>query len=97
MGIIPAAPGTLDVVPGQPAVLDVDMQEQGLLDVVMQPQAVLGVVMQPQAVLTLGEICTVSSGTLVVLAASDGVLRTRDGGYFLLDPATNPPESDSSQ
>jgi len=44
-----------------------------------------------QATITLGEVCTVSSDTIVVLAASDGPLRTRDGGYFLLDPATNPP------
>jgi hypothetical protein len=29
----------------------------------------------------------------VVLAASDGPLRTRDGGYILLNPATNPPDS----
>jgi hypothetical protein len=46
-----------------------------------------------QATLTLGEVCTVSRGTIVVLAASDGPLRTRDGGYILLNPATNPPQS----
>jgi len=28
-----------------------------------------------------------------VLAGSDGSLRTRDGGYLLLDPAANPPEN----
>ena len=44
------------------------------------------------AQLTLGEVCTVNSGTIVVLAASDGPLRTRNGGYFLLNPATNPPQ-----
>jgi hypothetical protein len=42
--------------------------------------------------LSVGKVCTVSGGTIVVLAASDGPLRTRDGGYFLLDPDTNPPE-----
>ena len=44
------------------------------------------------AQLTLGEVCTVNSGTIVALAASDGPLRTRNGGYFLLNPATNPPQ-----
>ena len=44
------------------------------------------------AQLTLGEVCTVNSGTIVVLAGSDGPLRTRNGGYFLLNPATNPPQ-----
>ena len=43
------------------------------------------------AQITVGEVCTVS-GTIVVLAGSDGPLRTRNGGYFLLNPATNPPQ-----
>lgn len=45
-----------------------------------------------QLKLTCSEVCTVAGGTIVVLAASDGPLRTRNGGYFLLNPATNPPE-----
>lgn len=53
------------------------------------PKAELTVATEPQAQLTIGEVCTVSPGTIVVLAASDGPLRTRDGGYFLLNPATN--------
>ena len=44
------------------------------------------------AELGIGAVCSVSEGTLVVLAASDAPLRTRDGGYFLLDPAKNPPD-----
>jgi hypothetical protein len=44
------------------------------------------------AQLVVGEVCSVSSGTIVALAASDGPLRTRNGGYFLLNPATNPPQ-----
>ena len=44
------------------------------------------------ASLTLGEVCNINSGTIVVLAGSDGPFRTRDGGYFLLNPAANPPE-----
>lgn len=38
------------------------------------------------AVLTIGEVCSVSGGELTVLAATDGPLRTKDGGYILLDP-----------
>lgn len=45
-----------------------------------------------QASLIVGEVCSVGEEALVVLAASDGPLRTKDGGYILLDPATNPPE-----
>jgi hypothetical protein len=44
------------------------------------------------AQLVVGEACAVISGTIVVLAASDGPLRTRNGGYILLNPATNPPQ-----
>jgi len=42
--------------------------------------------------LTVGEVCDASGGTLVVLAAKDGPLRTKNGGYLLLNPATNPSE-----
>jgi hypothetical protein len=45
-----------------------------------------------QARLTVGEVCSVGTGRVVVLAASDGPLRTKSGGYILLNPATNPPE-----
>lgn len=37
--------------------------------------------------LTVGEVCSIGGGELTVLAASDGPLRTRDSGFFLLDPA----------
>ena len=53
------------------------------------PDAELAVAPESQVRLSIGEVCTISGGTLVVLAASDGPLRTRDGGYFLLNPATN--------
>ena len=52
--------------------------------------ASLDVQPSPQMRIAIGEVCTVDSGTIVVLAASDGPLRTRDGGYFLLNPETNP-------
>lgn len=42
------------------------------------------------ATLTISEVCSVGDDSLVVLAASDGPLRTKNGGYILLDPATNP-------
>ena len=45
-----------------------------------------------QATLSVSEVCSVSLGDIVVLASTDGPLRTRDGGYILLDPATNPPD-----
>ncbi|MBO4499205.1 MAG: hypothetical protein J5732_03000 [Bacteroidaceae bacterium] len=54
--------------------------------------AVLQVAQSGALRLTVGEVCGVSGGTLVVLAAQDGPLRTKNGGYLLLNPATNPPE-----
>ncbi len=74
----------------QPALAVVPV-EQPSLAVTPADQAALSVGPVRQATLTLGEVCTVSNDTIVVLAASDGPLRTRDGGYFLLNPATNPP------
>lgn len=55
--------------------------------------AVLQVAQSGALRLTVGEVCGVSGGTLVVLAAEDGPLRTKNGGYLLLNPATNPSES----
>lgn len=56
-------------------------------------QATLAVNPTAPPSLVIGEVCSVSGGTIVVLAASDGPLRTKDGGYILLNPATNPPEA----
>ena len=74
---------SLSVVPTSPASLDVTPQNG----------ASLLVTPVDGCELTIGEVCGVTPGTIVVLAASDGPLRTRDGGYLLLNPATNPPES----
>lgn len=84
---------TLAVTTAEQPSLEVTPFEQPSLAVTPADQAALSAEPVQQATLTLGEVCTVSSDTIVVLAASDGPLRTRDGGYFLLDPATNPPGS----
>lgn len=75
----------------QPSLEVTPAAEQPSLAVTPADQAALAVTPVQQATLVLGEVCTVSSDTIVVLAASDGPLRTRDGGYILLNPATNPP------
>jgi hypothetical protein len=77
----------------KPTLAVVPPTEQPSLAVTPAEQAALAVTPVQQATLTLGEVCTVSNDTIVVLAASDGPLRTRDGGYILLNPATNPPQS----
>ncbi len=86
------AAATLAVTKAEQPALEVVPTEQPSLAVTPAEQAALAVTPVQQAKLTLGEVCAVSSDTIVVLAASDGPLRTRDGGYFLLNPATNPPQ-----
>ena len=83
----------LSVEPTAPSVIDVGPAEKSELSMMPAEQSVLTVTLQPQAVLTMSEVCSVSGGVIVVLAASDGPLRTRDGGYLLLNPETNPEES----
>jgi hypothetical protein len=87
------AAATLAVTPAEQSVLSVSPAEQLSLSVVPVKQSAIEVKPVPQARSTIGEVCTVSNDTIVVLAASDGPLRTRDGGYILLNPATNPPQS----
>jgi hypothetical protein len=90
---IDLAPGaSLDVTAGAGASLAIEAAEQARLEAVAAEQASLAVSPKDLAQLEVGEVCVVSGGTLVVLAGSDGPLRTRDGGYFLLNPAANPPE-----
>ena len=48
----------------------------------------------PRASLIVAEVCSVSSGEILVLAGTDGPLRFKDGGYWLLDPARE--QSDDS-
>ena len=85
------ATATLAVTTVEQPALTVVPTERPSLAVTPAEQAALAVTPVQQATLTLGEMCTISNDTIVVLAASDGPLRTRDGGYILLNPATNPP------
>ena len=92
VGVTPQEGAALAVEPAAGASLGVTPASPAKLDTVPCDPASLSVTPQDGCTLTIGEVCTVSGGTLVVLAAADGPLRTRDGGYFLLNPATNPPE-----
>jgi hypothetical protein len=85
------AAATLAVTTTEQPALTVVPTEKPAIAVTPAEKAALAVTPVQQATLTLGEVCTVSNDTIVVLAASDGPLRTRDGGYILLNPATNPP------
>ena len=89
VGAVPEA-GVAVANAGQATVVLAAGQQAGVV-VSVAAQAVLETV-PAAAELTIGEVCTVSGGSVVVLAASDGPLRTRNGGYLLLNPATNPPE-----
>lgn len=103
INIIPVEPGTLTVVPARPAGLaaepalpaELSAEPVGGTALEVTPSAGARLEVTPSVPLSLsvGEVCTVSGGTIVVLAASDGPLRTRGGGYLLLNPATNPPEN----
>ena len=93
MSVTPATGASLKVTPAEGASLTVTLAEGSALTVNLAEPTVLKVTPVEGASLTIGEVCSVSPGTIVVLAASDGPLRTRDGGFLLLDPATNPPES----
>ena len=87
--LIAATAASLSVETATMAQVDVAPTAQASASVVPAPDAKIAVAPKPQARLSIGEVCTISGGTLVVLAASDGPLRTRDGGFFLLNPATN--------
>lgn len=84
---------TMAVNPEQAAEISVSPEEEAALSVKLTPGASLNVIPGKAAELSIGEVCSVTPGTIVVLAASDGPLRTKNGGYLLLNPATNPPEN----
>lgn len=103
LNVNPVEGAALAVAQPEPAALVVTQQEGASLKVALVDGAALAVTPNSAASLavelaqgasfSIGEVCSVSGGTIVVLAASDGPLRTRDGGYLLLDPAQNPPEN----
>lgn len=90
---IEATPGaSLGLTPVGAAEMELAAAKQAALDLTPAGEATMDIILVGGAELTLCEVCSVSGGTLVVLAGSDGPFRTRGGGYFLLDPAKNPPE-----
>ena len=50
-------------------------------------RAALTLATRQRASLVVGEVCSVGDGELMVLASTNGPLRFRDGGYWLLDPS----------
>lgn len=88
ISVMPGA--SLGVTPGGSASLSVKTAPQASLSVEAAPQASLAVTPAAGAELTVAPVCSVGGGTVVVLAGSDGPFRTRDGGYFLLNPETSP-------
>lgn len=92
LGVTPQEGASLAVSPVQGASLGVVPASPAVVGVAPVAPAVLSVTPQEGCTLTIGEVCSVTGGRLVVLAASDGPLRTRDGGYILLDPRYNPPQ-----
>lgn len=90
---IEAVPGaSLGLTPVGAAEMVVTQGQQAALDLTPVGEATMVITPVGGAGLTLGEVCSISGGTLVVLAGSDGPFRTKGGGYFLLDPATSPAE-----
>ena len=66
--------------------LGVDSKVSADLVALPLEQGSLVVESQQQATLIVGEVCSVSLDIMVVLASTDGPLKTRDGGYILLNP-----------
>jgi len=71
--------------------LAVTTEQQASTAVLPSPQPSVTITAEQQARVMVGEVCSVGVGKLVVLAASDGPLRTKSGGYIPINPATNPP------
>lgn len=70
------------------AALAVRPAEQLKLTVSPKVSVALVITPQQQAEMVIGEVCSVSHDEVFVLASTpEGPLRTRSGGYLLLDPA----------
>lgn len=93
LGVLPKAHPVLTLTTEPHVALNVTTGPCVQLSVVPHVTAALNVVPGTAVALTLGEVCVISGGDLVVLAGTDGPLRTKTGGYILLNPATNPASS----
>lgn len=83
---------TISTTPSPQPVVAVEVGAQAEMSVELMKQPSQTTEPIVGAKLTVGEVCVINSGRIVVFAGSDGPFRTRGGGFFLLDPATNPPE-----
>ena len=70
-----------------PAMLGVAVPSQAGEGVSIVSLATLSATPAFSLALTAGVTCSVGGGELTVLAASDGILRTRDGDFLILDPS----------
>ena len=87
VNITPVPQGQVVVKPVPPASVAIDVDDLKVSAMVLNDLKVT-ITPYPQARVTVMQVCsTTVGGTFMVLAASDGILRLRDGGYILLDPA----------
>jgi len=84
----PAAPAVA-IETTEPSSASVVVCQQTTVTVLKETGSTVAVNVVPQATVAIGEVCSVSDGELVVLATATDPLRTRDGGFILLDPETN--------
>jgi hypothetical protein len=75
------------------AEVSIALSPAAAVDCHVQPSAVSTIALTDRMVVNISEVCAIGGGELCVLAASDGILRTREGGFFLLDPAREEPEA----
>ena len=87
VAVKPCGESRVVVTPGRLPSVAVTPSKMATVTVTPEPQPRVSLALQQPARLTVGEVCTVSGGELLVLASTDGPLRTRDGGFLLLDPA----------
>ena len=86
--ITPVPPGSVVVKPVPPANVTVNVKNDLKVSAMVLNDLKVTITPRPQARVTVTQVCsTTVGGTFMVLAASDGILRLRDGGYILLDPA----------
>ena len=88
VNITPVPPGQVVAKTVPPAKVAVDVKNDLKVSAKVLNDLKVIITPRPQAKVTVTQVCsTTVGGTFLVLAASDGILRTSDGGYLLLDPA----------